>query len=228
MFSIVVPLFNESKNIIPLLKEIESSLKDYDYYEIVLINDSSTDNTANIIRNITNESIKIINNIENKGQSFSIHEGIKLSSNETIITLDGDGQNDPRDIPKLLDLYNTNDNIKLVGGIRKKRQDSYIKIFSSKIANHIRSKILSDNCKDTGCSLKVFSKNIFLKFPYFDGMHRFLPALFKGYSYKTEFIEVNHRKRKYGVSKYGTINRLFKGIKDIIRVKRIINNYNKI
>ena len=227
MFSIVVPLFNESKNIIPLLKEIESSLKDYDNYEIVLINDSSTDNTANIIRNMTNESIKIINNIENKGQSFSIHEGIKLSSNETIITLDGDGQNDPRDIPKLLDLYNTNDNIKLVGGIRKKRQDSYIKIFSSKIANHIRSKILSDNCKDTGCSLKVFSKNIFLKFPYFDGMHRFLPALFKGYSYKTEFIEVNHRKRKYGVSKYGTINRLFKGIKDIIRVKRIINNYNK-
>ena len=227
MFSIVVPLFNESKNIIPLLKEIESSLKDYDNYEIVLINDSSTDNTANIIRNMTNESIKIINNIENKGQSFSIHEGIKLSSNETIITLDGDGQNDPRDIPKLLELYNTNDNIKLVGGIRKKRQDSYIKIFSSKIANHIRSKILSDNCKDTGCSLKVFSKNIFLKFPYFDGMHRFLPALFKGYSYKTEFIEVNHRKRKYGVSKYGTINRLFKGIKDIIRVKRIINNYNK-
>jgi len=228
MFSIVVPLFNESKNIIPLLKEIESSLKDYDNYEIVLINDSSTDNTAKVISNITNESIKIINNIDNKGQSFSIHKGIELSSNETIITLDGDGQNDPRDIPKLLNLYFTNDKIKLVGGIRKKRQDSYIKIFSSKIANYIRSKILSDNCKDTGCSLKVFSKNIFLDFPYFDGMHRFLPALFKGYSYKTTFIEVNHRKRKYGVSKYGTINRLFKGIRDIIRVKKIINNYNKI
>ena len=228
MFSIVVPLFNESKNIIPLLKEIESTLKDYDNYEIILINDSSTDNTANVIKNITNQNIKIINNIVNKGQSFSIHKGIELSSNETIITIDGDGQNDPRDIPKLLDLYFANNKVKLVGGIRKKRQDSYIKIFSSKIANYIRSKILSDNCKDTGCSLKVFSKNIFLEFPYFDGMHRFLPALFKGYSYKTTFVEVNHRKRKYGISKYGTINRLVKGIKDIIRVKRIIKNYNKI
>ena len=228
MFSIVVPLFNESKNIIPLLKEIKSSLKDYDNYEIVLINDSSTDNTANVIKDIKNEYIKIINNKDNKGQSYSIHKGIELSLNEIIITLDGDGQNDPKDIPKLLDLYFRNDKIKLVGGIRKKRQDSYIKIFSSKIANYIRSKILSDNCKDTGCSLKVFSKNIFLEFPYFDGMHRFLPALFKGYSYQTTFIEVNHRKRKFGVSKYGTFNRLFKGIKDIIRVKRIINNYNKI
>lgn len=228
MFSIVVPLFNESKNIIPLLKEIESSLKDYDNYEIVLINDSSTDNTANVIKDIKNESIKIINNIDNKGQSYSIHKGIEFSLNEIIITLDGDGQNDPRDIPKLLDLYFRNDKIKLVGGIRKKRQDSFIKIFSSKIANYIRSKILNDNCKDTGCSLKVFSKNIFLEFPYFDGMHRFLPALFSGYSYQTTFIEVNHRKRKFGVSKYGTFNRLFKGIKDIIRVKRIINNYNKI
>jgi len=228
MFSIVVPLFNESKNIIPLLKEIESSLKDYDNYEIVLINDCSTDNTANVIENIKNENIKIINNIDNKGQSYSIHKGIGLSLNEIIITLDGDGQNDPRDIPKLLDLYFRNDKIKLVGGIRKKRQDSFIKIFSSKIANYIRSKILNDNCKDTGCSLKVFSKNIFLEFPYFDGMHRFLPALFKGYSYQTTFIEVNHRKRKFGVSKYGTFNRLFKGIKDIIRVKGIINNYKKI
>ena len=228
MFSIVVPLFNESKNIILLLKEIEASLKDYDNYEIVLINDSSTDNTANVIKDIKNEYIKIINNKDNKGQSYSIHKGIELSLNEIIITLDGDGQNDPKDIPKLLDLYFRNDKIKLVGGIRKKRQDSFIKIYSSKIANYIRSKILNDNCKDTGCSLKVFSKNIFLEFPYFDGMHRFLPALFKGYSYQTTFIEVNHRKRKFGVSKYGTFNRLFKGIKDIIRVKRIINNYNKI
>ena len=109
MFSIVVPLFNESKNIIPLLKEIKSSLKDYDNYEIVLINDSSTDNTANVIKDIKNEYIKIINNKDNKGQSYSIHKGIELSLNEIIITLDGDGQNDPKDIPKLLDLYFRND-----------------------------------------------------------------------------------------------------------------------
>ena len=222
MFSIVVPLFNESENIIPLLKEIELSLKEYDNYEIVLINDSSTDNTAKIISNIKNKSIKIINNKNNKGQSYSIYKGIQLSLNETIITLDGDGQNDPRDIPKLLNLYFVNDKIKLVGGIRKKRQDSYIKIYSSKIANYVRSKILSDNCKDTGCSLKVFSKNIFLKFPYFDGMHRFLPALFSGFGYKTFFLEVDHRKRKKGFSKYGTFDRLYKGIIDIRKVINIL------
>ena len=115
----------------------------------------------------------------------------------------------------------------MVGGIRKKRQDSFIKILSSKIANYIRSKILNDNCKDTGCSLKVFSKNIFLEFPYFDGIHRFLPALFKGYGHKTDFINVNHRVRKYGKSKYGTIDRLFRGIRDIIKVKNIINKQIK-
>ena len=104
--------------------------------------------------------------------------------------------------------------------------DSFIKVISSKIANGIRSKILNDNCRDTGCSLKVFDKQIFLSFPFFDGMHRFLPALFKGYGYKTMFIDVNHRKRKFGVSKYGTMNRLFKGIRDIIKVRKILKFKN--
>ncbi len=222
MFSIVIPLFNESKNIIPLIKEIKDSLSSFSNYEIILVDDASTDDTLQSIQKINNDNLKILNNFSNKGQSFSIHKGIYNSTNDIIVTLDGDGQNDPIDIPKLLDLYLTYDDIKLVGGKRYKRQDNLIKIISSKIANYIRSRILKDNCDDTGCSLKVFDKNIFLNFPYFNGIHRFLPALYKGYGHKTLFHNVNHRKRKYGLSKYGTISRLLSGIRDIIKVYRII------
>ncbi len=221
MFSVVVPLFNEHKNVEPLVDEISFHLKKFKDYEIILINDASSDKTLKVINNIKNNKIKIINNSHNQGQSFSTHIGVKNSSYEIIVTIDGDGQNDPVDIPKLLEHYLSDEDIFLVGGIRKTRKDNIIKIVSSKIANYIRSIILNDNCKDTGCSLKVFDKNIFLKFPFFDGIHRFLPALFKGYGYKTKFINVSHRKRKYGTSKYGTMNRLFKGIRDIIKVNKI-------
>ena len=224
MFSVIIPLYNEQKNIINLLNEIKINLSNYEKYEIVLIDDGSDDDTLNTIKLVENIKIKILENKKNLGQSFSIHTGIKYSSFNIIITIDGDGQNDPIDINNLLDIYLSNSEIKLVGGIRNKRRDNYIKIISSKIANYIRSKILNDNCLDTGCSLKVFDKDIFLNFPYFDGMHRFLPALFKGYGYNTSFINVNHRKRKFGISKYGTIIRLFKGIRDIIKVKKIIKN----
>ncbi len=222
MFSIVIPLFNESQNIEILIEEINLSLNEFKNFEIILVNDESTDNTLNIIKNIKNKKIKILNNKINKGQSFSIHEGIKNSLNNIIVTIDGDGQNDPADIPKLIDSYLQNENIKLVGGIRLKRKDKYIKIISSKIANFVRSRILNDKCSDTGCSLKVFNRDIFLSFPYFDGIHRFLPALFKGYGHETKFIEVNHRIRKYGKSNYGTIDRLIRGIKDINKVKGIL------
>ncbi len=221
-FSIVIPLYNEAENIINLLSEIKISLKEYKHYEIILVDDKSTDHTKKIIDNIKEIDLKTINNKENKGQSYSIHKGILHASFETIITLDGDGQNDPADIPKLLEYYSKSKNLDLIGGIRSERKDTFIKIISSKLANYIRSRILNDGCPDTGCSLKVFNKNIFLLFPYFDGMHRFLPALFKGYGYSCKFIDVNHRKRKYGNSKYGVLNRLFKGIRDIIKVRKII------
>ena len=225
MFSLVIPLFNEEDNIQPLLQEIKTYLQAYNVYEIVLVDDCSTDNTKKILSKINDKKIKIIRNKKNKGQSFSVSEGVKNSSYEIVVTLDGDGQNDPRDIAKLLNIFVNNVEIKLVGGLRTKRKDNLIKILSSKIANNIRSFILNDNCKDTGCSLKVFSKQIFMDFPYFDGIHRFLPALFSGYGHKTFFVEVNHRYRKYGYSKYGTMNRLFKGIKDIIIVRKIIKKY---
>ena len=222
MFSIVIPIFNEARNIEFLLKEINKSLENFKKYEIILVNDSSTDETLKVINKIKNKNIKIITNDSNQGQSYSIFKGVKNSSYDTIITIDGDRQNDPADIPNLYNFYIQNNEVKLVGGIRKNRKDSLTKIISSKIANYIRSKILKDGCKDTGCSLKVFNKSIFLSFPFFNGVHRFLPALFRGYGYKTAFLEVNHRKRIYGRSKYGTMNRLFVGIRDIIKVKKIL------
>ena len=227
MFSIVIPLYNEGENIQFLLEEIFINLKKFNNYEIILINDSSTDQTVSLISQIKNSKIKLINNSINKGQSFSIYRGIQEASFEIIVTLDGDGQNDPADIPNLLKKYISNNDTQLVGGIRLKRQDNIIKIVSSRIANYIRMIILKDNCKDTGCSLKVFNKHIFLSFPFFDGIHRFLPALFIGFGYKTFFINVNHRRRKFGVSKYGTVTRLFKGIRDLYIVKKIIKNKNK-
>ena len=223
MFSIVIPIYNEAQNIKSLVYEIFNSLKDHNDFEVIIVNDFSSDNTTDIVNTLKKKlNISLINNPKNKGQSFSIHKGVLKSKNNTIITIDGDGQNNPIDIIKLLQIYFSKKEISLVGGIRVKRKDSLIKMISSKIANKIRSNILKDGCEDTGCSLKVLNKNIFLQFPFFNGIHRFLPALFNGYGYKTFFIAVDHRPRIKGCSKYRTLDRLYKGIIDIIRVKKII------
>lgn len=224
MFSIVIPVYNESQSLKKLVDEIDKSLKSYNKYEIIFIDDASNDNTLQVIEELknNNKNIRFFFNKKNKGQSFSINKAIGESRNEIIITIDGDGQNNPRDIPILLDYYLLNVNVALVGGIRRNRKDTFIKVVSSKIANKVRSIILDDDCEDTGCSLKVFSKSIFLSFPYFNGIHRFLPALFKGYGHECFYIDVDHRAREEGVSKYGTIDRLFKGIIDILKVRKIL------
>ena len=226
MFSIVIPIYNEAQNIKSLVYEIFNSLKDHNDFEVIIVNDFSSDNTIDVVNALQKKlNISLINNPKNKGQSFSIHKGVLKSKNNTIITIDGDGQNNPIDIIKLLQIYFSKKEISLVGGIRVKRKDSLIKIISSKIANNIRSNILKDGCKDTGCSLKVFNKSVFLQFPFFDGIHRFLPALFTGYGYKTLFIAVDHRPRIRGYSKYKIVDRLYRGIIDIIKVKKIIREH---
>ena len=226
-FSVIIPVYNEMENIPILIEEINTTLQNKYNYEIIFIDDCSKDNSYQILNQYKNKNqIRIFKNKKNLGQSYSINKGVNNAANNIIVTLDADGQNDPKDIPKLIEAYKKQ-NVKLLGGIREKRRDNLVKIFSSKIANNIRQAILDDNCKDTGCGLKIFDKNIFLSFPYFNGIHRFLPALFKGYGYKTNFINVNHRERKYGKSKYGTIDRLFRGIRDIIKVKKIINQQTK-
>ena len=229
-FSIVIPVFNEEGNIETLIDEIFFNLKEYNnQFEVIIIDDCSNDKSFNILKMIQRKyKIQIYKNKKNKGQSFCIYNGIEKSNFNNIITIDGDGQNNPKDILKLLNIYKENDNLKLVGGIRKSRKDSIIKVISSKIANKIRAFILKDKCEDTGCSLKIFDKNIFLSFKYFDGIHRFIPALFSAYSSSTKYISVEHRYRKHGSSKYGTIDRLFKGIIDLIRVYKIIRNIKNV
>ena len=225
--SIIIPIFNEAENIESLLKEIQSVLKEKINYEIIIVNDCSLDNTSEILGKINSLKIKVINHSKNLGQSSSILSGIKNSNYDSVLTIDGDCQNNPKDILKLYDIYFNENIYSLVGGLRIKRKDSFIKILSSKIANSIRQLFLKDNCKDTGCSLKIFNKKIFLSLPYFDGIHRFLPALYKGYGYKTYFVEVDHRARIKGQSKYGTIDRLIKGVYDLFRVKKILMDIKK-
>ena len=229
MFTLVIPVFNEEDNLVSLIKEIKTALANYINFELIFVNDFSSDNTLEILKKEKKKfNFKIINNQLNLGQSYSILSGIKQSKYNIIVTLDGDGQNNPYDIPKLLEFYNKSNDVYLVGGIRSKRKDNLIKIISSRIANYVRSKFLEDGCTDTGCSLKVFDKNIFLQFEYFNGIHRFLPALFNGFGYKTFFLSVDHRKRNYGKSKYGTFLRLFNGLRDMIKVKNMINKNKKI
>ena len=229
-FTIVVPLYNEAENVENLINEIYFVFKDYKpiEYEIILVNDASNDNTSEILNSLEKkyQNLKTINNKKNFGQSFSLIKGIKSSKFNTIVTLDGDCQNNPADIPKLLKKYNSDNDIGLVGGLRLKRKDKIIKKISSKIANKVRKIILNDKCDDTGCSLKVFDKKIFIKLPEFEGLHRFMPALFSGYGCKTFFIPVDHRARLFGKSNYGTFGRLYRGVIDIIRVLKILKNLN--
>ena len=223
-FSIIIPAFNESKNLNILLDEIILNCANNYNYEIIIVDDKSEDNTQNTIKKRKEKKIKLITNNYNQGQSYSIHRGIREAEYENIITIDADLQNDPKDIPKLAKLYFYNKNIKLVAGIRIVRKDNIIKIISSKIANSVRSLILRDNCPDTGCSLKIFDKSFFLDIPFFNGMHRFIPAFFIGMKCKVIYEPVNHRYRKYGKSNYSTFSRLFKGLFDLYRVNKMIKN----
>ncbi|PPR47745.1 MAG: Undecaprenyl-phosphate 4-deoxy-4-formamido-L-arabinose transferase [Alphaproteobacteria bacterium MarineAlpha5_Bin8] len=225
-FSLVIPVFNEEKNIGLLFSQINSSLNQYSNFEIIFVDDASQDNTLKNLKKINrnNKNLVILENKKNLGQSLSIIRAIKNANSNVIITLDGDCQNDPNDIVKLYNKYISDSDLKLVAGIRQNRKDTMIKIISSIIANKIRNFFLKDNCTDTGCALKVFDKKIFLNFYEFDGIHRFLPALFNGYGYKVFFLPVNHRARIHGQSKYGTLKRAIKGISDIFLVKKLIKN----
>jgi len=227
-FSIIIPVYNESLNIETLYREITKSISNNLNYEVIFVDDASTDDTNNVLKRLSkNKNVISIKHKVNLGQSRSIQTGIVLANYKTIVTIDGDGQNNPKDIDKLLTLY-FNSDYKLVGGIRYKRKDNLIKIISSRFANFVRTLVLKDNCKDTGCSLKVLDRDIFLLFPFFDGIHRFLPALFKGFGYNTKFVLVDHRPRLKGISKYGTLDRLYKGVLDLVRVKIIIYKKNKL
>lgn len=226
MFSVVIPIFNEEDNILELFEQLKK--KKYNQtYEIIFVNDGSDDNSEDILISLTNKYPKIVRFISHKknlGQSEALRSGIQSAYYDTIVTLDGDLQNNPDDIIKLLNIYkNKNPNF-LISGIRKSRKDSFLKIISSIIANKFRSFILRDNCIDSGCALKVFSKARFNSFEFFDGIHRFLPSIYLGFDLSVEYVDVDHRHRINGKSKYGIKNRLFKGLKDVFMVRKLLKN----
>ncbi len=223
--SVVVPVHNEIENIESLVSEIHTALFQYIDYEMIYIDDGSDDGSNEILQNLAQRlsSLRIIQHAKAYGQSAAIVTGVKAAQADWIATLDGDGQNDPTDILRLWTVINNTQNLHMVAGYRRKRQDSWIKRGSSRIANGVRSRLLGDNTPDTGCGLKLFSRAFFLTIPHFDHLHRFLPALFIRNGGRIISVEVNHRPRLRGKSKYGLHNRLWVGIVDLFGVMWLQN-----
>ncbi len=222
--SIVIPVFNEAENIPILADEVRTALEGKYEYEVIFVDDCSSDTTEDVLARLRSEypQFRHLRHERNSGQSTAVRNGVKAARSEWIATLDGDGQNDPADIPAMMDRLRANSvdgALQMVAGYRKRRQDSWLKKISSRIANGVRSRLLGDATPDTGCGLKLFSRAAFLELPYFDHMHRFLPALIQRNGGKTVSVEVNHRHRVAGVSKYGLHNRLWVGIVDIFGVR---------
>ena len=220
--AVVIPVHNEAENIAPLVAEIKPALLGTTSFEIIYVDDGSTDATLQTLKDLAKQhtELRIIQHHTCSGQSAAIATGARVAHANAIATLDGDGQNDPADIPRLFDMFSKapNPDALMVAGLRAKRQDSLLKRCSSRIANKIRVGLLKDDTQDTGCGLKVFSRAAFLEMPHFDHMHRFLPALMKRRGGTVVSIPVNHRPRERGVSKYGVMNRLWVGIVDLFGV----------
>jgi len=220
MISVVVPVLNEEDNIEPLIREIAAVSKDVPCSEILYVDDGSTDRTIEILKSLRDQypSLRVIQHDRRSGQSAALWTGVKAASNDIVVTMDGDGQNNPADIARLYAAFTQNvKNIPalMVVGERMKRNDNWVRRISSRLANRIRSSILRDNTKDTGCSLKMFRRRDYLNLPYFNHMHRYLPALMMRDKVQVIHIGVGHRPREHGVSKYGTLDRLLVGITDL-------------
>ena len=220
--SVIIPVKNEEENIVPLLTEIDQALKSIKH-EIIYIDDSSTDQTLDILKKSQKKfkQLRVLSHAKSVGQSGAIYSGLKVAKAPIIATLDGDGQNDPKDILQAYKVYQALDareRIGMVIGRRQKRQDSPIRMLSSKVANGVRSWMLQDGTKDSGCGLKVLSRDLFLSLPYFDHMHRFMPSILKREGYTSLSVPISHRSRQTGVSKYGINNRLWVGIVDLFGV----------
>jgi len=228
--SVVVPVFNEQDNVAPLVGEIVAALRgrapdEGGDFEIVYVDDHSTDATFDTLRGLKAEvpELRVLRHVTNSGQSTAIRTGVKAARGGWIATLDGDGQNDPADIPKLLaQRAQSAAEVKLFAGWRVNRQDSGSKRWASRLANAIRTRMLRDDTPDTGCGTKLFEREAFLELPFFNHMHRYLPALMQRAGWKTRSVPVNHRHRSTGVSKYNNLNRALVGIADLRGVAWLI------
>lgn len=223
--SVVVPVYNEAENIMPLVADIHAALNGKVDFEIVYVDDGSSDNTPQQLdlAKIQHGRMTIVRHVTNAGQSAAMMNGVKVASGEWVATLDGDGQNPPSEILKLLakrDGFEGDKKKLMVAGVRAKRQDNIVRKLSSKIGNGVRNFMLRDGALDTGCSLKLFRRDIYIEMPYFDHMHRFLPALWLRQGGLLIQQDVDHKARHAGVSKYGfgVWNRLKVSIFDLLGV----------
>lgn len=221
--SVVVPMFNEAENAPDLVREIAEALNGRTDYEIIAVDDRSTDDTAAVLTRLKHEvpALRVVQHGHNAGQSRSVRTGILAAKGGIIATLDGDGQNNPADLPGLYDQLtraDAPDHLAMVAGERQKRQDSQAKLVASRAANGIRKRLLGDDANDTGCGLKVFYREAFLRLPYFDHIHRYLPALMRREGMGVEFAAVSHRPRVHGQSKYTNLGRALVAIRDLMGV----------
>ena len=224
--SVVIPIYNEEGNIIHLIDEL-LPIVDKIGGEIIIVDDNSNDLSSNLIlkkKNSVKTKILLIKHIKQYGQSAGLLTGIKAANNDLIVTLDGDGQNDPKDIISMLKVWKKNREQKdlLVIGHRKNRQDTWSRRYASLLAKRFRQLILRDATPDSGCGIKVFSRNLFLSLPYFDHIHRFLPALTKRHGGFVISHIVSHRNRSTGVSKYSNLQRFRVGLVDLYGVSWLI------
>ena len=222
--SVVVPVKDEADNVGPLAREISAALSGEADCEIIFIDDGSSDGTADKLAALKSEipSLRVIRHASNLGQSRAIRTGVRAARSDIIVTLDGDGQNDPADIPKLLAELRgdkTGRSIGVVSGVRARRQDTLSRKLASRAANAIRQALLHDGATDTGCGLKAFRREAFLALPYFDHLHRFIITLMIREGYDVRFVPVNHRPRLHGSSKYTNFNRMLVGIDDLLGVR---------
>lgn len=218
--SVVVPVKDEAGNVGPLAREIAAALK-AEPHEIIFVDDGSTDATTAELRALKAEipALRVLRHARNLGQSRSIRTGVMAARGDIVVTLDGDGQNDPADMPKLLALLRTDPGLAMVSGVRVKRQDKASRRLASRLGNGLRNALLGDGASDTGCGLKTFHRDMFLGLPYFDHMHRFLIALTQREGGRVGYVPVNHRPRLQGASKYTNFGRLLVSVQDLLGVR---------
>ena len=216
--SIVVPLFNEEENVPILQSEIAAALKEIDH-EIIFVDDGSSDHTVERIT--TGPRVRVIRFARNVGQSAALYAGLQAANGTTAVLLDGDLQNDPADIPRLL--REIEQGADLVCGYRAVRKDTAVKRLTSRIANFVRSRFTKDGVRDTGCTLKAMRRECVQALVPFKGMHRFIPALIKGAGYSLVEVPVNHRPRRFGQSKYGLGNRALRATVDMFGVRWLLS-----
>lgn len=226
--TVVVPVKDEVENAVPLLMEICAALRGRTPFEVIFIDDASGDGTAGALIAARQKvpELRVLRHGRNSGQSRAVRTGVMAARGRLIATLDGDGQNDPADIPLLLDVWVREEGkggvLGLVAGQRVKRQDNWIKRISSRVGNGVRQWLLNDGTRDTGCGLKLFAREAFLQLPYFDHLHRFLPAMMLREGFRVSHADVRHRPRSHGVSKYGTLDRLLVSLSDLIGVRWLL------